>query len=487
MTANARYSHASLSLRCLIAALGPPASRTVLLEAVLEEKPSDLAERILRCGAKVVLFSVHIWNTELLTETAALLRRLRPDLRLVAGGPEVSHNPASHPIFEWVDHMVCGEGEETVGPLTEALLSGKDAFQKIIVAPPADLSAVPLPYDLYTDEDLRHRVLYMETSRGCPLGCEFCLSSLDTKVRCYPEEKIIQALETLWQRGARQFKFIDRALHLGATDALFDFFEPRANDGLFLHFELIPDRLSARLLNRLRAFPKGAVQVEAGIQTLNEAVSARISRKQNNEKALATLRTLRETTGVHIHADLVIGLPGENLESFAAGFDTLYRLGLHEIQVGILKRLRGAPIARHDAEWKMVYNPRPPYDILETADIDFETMQSLKRFAKFFDLVCNRGNFRALVPRLIGDASPFAQLSRLSARLYEQTGRTHGIALGRLASLLETYAVEVAGIPAEEAADLMLESFRLAGRGTGRRGTVSPGPSRLPSRQNRHL
>ena len=161
---------------------------------------------------------------------------------------------------------------------------------------------------------------------------------------------------------------------------------------------MIPDRLPESLREIIARFPPGALQFEVGIQTFNEEVGGSIKRRQNYERLDDNFRFLRSETGVHIHADLIAGLPGETLESFAAGFDRLIALGPQEIQVGILKRLRGTPIVRHDAEWQMVYNPHPPYEILQNKLIDFATMQRLRRFARYWDLVGNSGNFIETTP-----------------------------------------------------------------------------------------
>ena len=168
---------------------------------------------------------------------------------------------------------------------------------------------------------------------------------------------------------------------------------------------MIPDRLPESLREIIARFPPGALQFEVGIQTFNEEVSQLISRRQNYEKLADNFHFLRRETGVHIHADLIVGLPGETLESFAAGFDRLIALGPQEIQVGILKRLRGTPIVRHDAEWQMVYNPHPPYEILQNKLIDFATMQRLRRFARYWDLVGNSGNFIETTPLIWSKSS----------------------------------------------------------------------------------
>ena len=160
--------------------------------------------------------------------------------------------------------------------------------------------------------------------------------------------------------------------------------------------------------------PSGALQFEVGIQTFNETVGQLIARRQNYARLEENLTFLRRQTGVHVHADLIAGLPGETLESFAAGFDRLIGLGPQEIQVGILKRLRGTPIVRHDTEWQMVYNPHPPYEILRNKLIDFATLQKLRRFARYWDLVGNSGNFVETAPLIwSGGALPFAAFMRI--------------------------------------------------------------------------
>src|SRR5204862_5652188 len=182
-------------------------------------------------------------------------------------------------------------------------------------------------------------------------------------------------------------------LNLNVSRALLQFFLERYEAGMFFHFEMVPDRLPEPLREVIAKFPAGALQFEVGIQTFNEATGALIKRRQNFIRLEDNFRFLRGETGVHIHADLIVGLPGESVESFAAGFDRLIALGPQEIQVGILKRLRGTPIVRHDAEWQMAYNPHPPYEILQNKLIDFATMQKLKRFARYWELVGNSGNF----------------------------------------------------------------------------------------------
>jgi radical SAM superfamily enzyme YgiQ (UPF0313 family) len=203
---------------------------------------------------------------------------------------------------------------------------------------------------------------------------------------------------------------VDRTfnLNVNTSKAILEFFLERYKPGHFFHFEMVPDRLPEPLREVIAKFPAGALQFEVGIQTFNDEVGNLIKRRQNYERLAENFRFLRNQTGVHIHADLIAGLPGESLESFATGFDRLIALFPQEIQVGILKRLRGTPIVHHDADWQMIYNPHPPYEILQTKLLDFSMLQKLRRFSRYWDLVGNSGNFVEATPLIWrGQASPF--------------------------------------------------------------------------------
>jgi hypothetical protein len=201
-----------------------------------------------------------------------------------------------------------------------------------------------------------------------------------------------------------------------------------------------------------------------GVQTFNEQVSRFISRRQDNAKLADNFHFLRQETGVHIHADLIVGLPGETLESFAAGFDRLIALGPQEIQVGILKRLRGTPIIRHDADWQMIYNPHPPYEILGNKLIDFATMQRLRRFARYWDLAGNSGNFVESTPLIWKSGTPFATFLRFSDWLHARTGRTDSIALVRLMELLFEFLTVELKLESKSTAQAMWRDYQRGGR-----------------------
>ena len=469
-TINAKYIHASFGLRCLAANLGDLRDRAGLIEFDLTQRPLDIAEAILARQPRIVGLGVYIWNATETTEVVSILKQLQPDLIVIVGGPEVSFETDRQEIVRLADYVITGEADLTFAEVCRGLFAGHAPAEKLIPSPVPALEKLASPYALYTDDDIAHRVLYVEASRGCPFTCEFCLSSLDIPVRQFPLAPFLADLGALLGRGVNQFKFVDRTfnLNIASSQAILEFFLARLRPGLFVHFEMIPDRLPEALREIIARFPRGTLQFEVGIQTFDEATAKNISRRQNLDRLADNFRFLRSRTGVHVHADLIAGLPGESLESFAAGFDRLVALGPQEIQVGILKRLRGTPIIRHDREWEMVYHSSPPYEILRNKLIDFETLQKIRRFSRFWDLVANSGNFLEATPLLWScnpeTQSPFAGFQRFTEWLYARHGRRHAIALPALAESIFKYLVQELHQPEAEMARVLWRDWQRGGR-----------------------
>ncbi len=495
-TLNARYIHSAFGLRYLKANMGELEGRTRIMEFTLERRPIDIVEQILATAPRIVGFGVYIWNIEQTTQVVAMLKRLAPQLTLVLGGPNISFEQEKQPISQFADYIITGQADLRFAQLCREILGGEAPRQKIIAAPPPRLDEIALPYHLYSDEDIAQRVIYVEASRGCPFKCEFCISALDKTARPFEAERFFTAMEQLHRRGVRHFKFVDRTfnLNVAASSAILEFFLQRMDDDLFLHFEVIPDRLPDKLKAILRRFPPGSLQLEIGVQTFNPAVQQLISRKQDDAKTEENLRWIRSQTQAHIHADLIAGLPGEDLSSFARGFDRLVALDPHEIQLGILKRLPGTPIIRHTEAYEMVYNPYPPYNILSTGAIDFQTMQAISRFARYWDMIANSGRFRASRPLLLADR-PFERFMALSQALFERTGQTHQIALKRLFELVHQIGVETLGIDPAELGQTLWRDYQTAGlkgrpqflqEGATPTGTRRPRPANIAARQGRH-
>jgi len=489
-TLNARYTHASLGLRYLLANMGPLAGQTRIQEFVIGAKTSDLVERILAHSPRIVGFGVYIWNVEETTRLVALLKRVAPQVTIVLGGPEVSHETNEQEIVKLADYVVTGWGDVTFPKLCGEILNGPKPLMKVHAGVQPPMAEIALPYSLYSDDDIAHRTLYVEASRGCPFKCEFCLSSLDKTAWPFPIEEFLAEMESLYARGARLFKFVDRTFNLNVKTSLrimqffLDKIEAAPNDPVYAHFELVPDHLPEALKESIAKFPPGALQFEIGIQSFNPEVQALVSRRQDNAKAADNIRWLTERSSTHLHVDLIAGLPGEDVASFARGFDQLVGLGAQEIQFGILKRLRGTPIIRHTEPFGMVYDPYPPYTVLATNKIDFPAMQRLVRFARYWDLVANSGRFAHTTRVLLADA-PFENFMAFSDWIYSRTDATHRIALEKLAKLVQEW-LELRGMTRSDAAALIASDY------AGKVDTPAPKPAAAttpvaPMRQVRHL
>jgi radical SAM superfamily enzyme YgiQ (UPF0313 family) len=494
-TLNARYSHAALGLRYLLANLGELQAQTEIAEFVVTDPPEDVVERLLARAPRIVGLGVYIWNAEASLKVAGLLKRVAPEVLLVLGGPEVSHETGEQAIAALADHVIAGPADLAFAELCRQLLRGERA-PRLIQAEPPPLDRLALPYRHYGEDDIAHRVLYVEASRGCPFTCEFCLSALDKTAKPFPLERFLEEMHALYARGARRFKFVDRTFNLNPriSLAILEFFLERLDERLFLHFEMIPDHLPERLKQAIAQFPPGSLQLEIGIQTFDGEVQARIGRRQDNAKTEANLRWLRQHSHAHLHTDLILGLPGEDLATFGASFDRLVALDPHEIQVGILKRLRGAPIARHSAAYDLRYSPAPPYTVLSSDRLSFAELQRMGRFARYWDLIGNSGRFVRARRLLLGEA-PFGRFLGFSDWLYATLGRTHQIAADRLYDLVHLWLIEH-GTPADQASEVLARDFRDSGmrsvpaflQHTPQPRAGNPPPrSATPARQLRHV
>jgi len=479
-TLNAKYIHASLGLRCLLANMDLHGgeglrAQTVLREFVIAQRPTQIVEDLLALEPKVIGLGIYIWNVVETTQVVRLLKALRPDVKIVLGGPEVSFEVEQQEICRLADHVVTGWGDVSFPKLCRALLKlpggGPQPLMKVIAGVQPPLAELAMPYSEYTAQDLAKRLLYVEASRGCPFKCEFCLSSLDKTAWAFDLDLFMAEVEALYRRGARNFKFVDRTFNLKIDNSvrILQFFLDRIVENssehpdVFVHFEVVPDSLPDRLKMLIAQFPSGALQFEVGIQSFNPEVQQRVSRKQDNEKTADNLRWLVNESRAHVHADLIFGLPGETLASFADGFDRLYALGPHEIQFGILKRLRGTPITRHTAEFAMVYDPQTPYTILQNSTVDFATLQRVNRFARYWDMVANSGRFSKVLSLLLQPASAFNHFMAFSDWLWRTSGKTHEFAYEKLVDLLHDHLIEQRALASTEVRSALLADYLASG------------------------
>ena len=458
-TFNARYLHTSIGLRYIYANLKEFRDSAKIIEFVINSSVEDAVEQVLKERPKIVGIGAYIWNAIEVGDFIKILKKVAPYIVVIVGGPEASYFP--HRVdFSKADFFIQGEGDVAFYELCRDIYDKNPPKTKMIRAGMVDLSKIELPYRFYSDEDVANRYIYVEASRGCPYSCEFCLSSLDKKVRNLDIDRFLGELQILWDRGVRSFKFIDRTFNQGIDRAnrFMDFFLSK-EPPYFIHFEVVPDNFPNSLKERIKLFPPASLQLEVGIQTLDSEVSNRIYRQLNIEKIQKNLNFLESETKAHLHVDLIVGLPGESLKGFSRNLDRLHSMAKCEIQIGILKKLSGTTIDRHDEIYGMKYSDKPPYDILQNDLISYEMMQKMKRFARFWDLVYNSGNFKKSVTYLFVEGRVYDGFFAFSEWIYNQTQSTWQISLDRLAKLLYDYILEMKYADKEELREAMTEDL----------------------------
>jgi len=440
-TINAKWIHPSLALRLLKANLGALEDRCEIIEFALRQPLCEKVNPLLAARPLILGISVSIWNHLASLELLCELEKSRVGQKpvIVLGGPEVSYLPQEAEIFRYADYVICGEGEDAFRTLCEDILAGghrSGETAKFIHAENIDISKIKSAYHLYTDEDVTKKLIYVEASRGCPFNCEFCLSAVksgeDNKVREFPLEPFLAQMDELILRGVKTYKFLDRTFNININRALgiMEFFLEKINhkNEFVVHFEMVPSLFPPALRKTLSRFPPGSLRIETGIQTLNPEVAARINRAGYQQKELDAIRFLREKTNAIIHADLIAGLPGEDIASFGRGFDRLLAcLALHEtdnmeIQTGILKLLPGTPISRHNGTFGMVYDSLPPYEVRETSAISAADIMRIKNFARFWEIIVNRKLIKFDLNKFT-----FEKFLSLSDSLYAHFNKNWGI------------------------------------------------------------
>ncbi|WP_457743850.1 DUF4080 domain-containing protein [Sulfurimonas sp.] len=467
-TLNSRFTHSAIGLRYIYANMQELQENTQILEFSINDAVQTIAEKLLVHSPDIIGLGVYIWNASEIHELIHIIKKVSPHTTIILGGPEVTYLPF-RVNFDDADYIIQGEGDLAFYELCNKILNAVESEHIIKMTAP-NLKEIELPYKYYTDDDIKNRYIYVEVSRGCPFECEFCLSSMDERVRAFNLDEVLEEFQILWERGARNFKFVDRTFNLNMKTAnkILDFFLEK-EPPYFAHFEVIPDHFPASLREKIKSFPHGALQLEIGIQTLNPEIANNVSRQLKLDKIEDNIRFLENETTAHIHLDLIVGLPGETLESFGKNLDKLMQMSSCEIQIGILKKLSGTHISRHDITYEMTYSDIPPYDILRNKQLTFLDIQIMKRFARFWDLFYNSGNFKNSVTLLWKDDTNmpkvFDNFYAFGLWIYEQTDSTWKISLQRQGELLFTYLNEIKKLNPEYIAKSMLEDMmKIKGR-----------------------
>ena len=393
-----------------------------IAEYTVNDRYEDILFDLIGKNADVIGMSVYIWNAQICLSLLEDLRRLHPsgDLILFAGGPEADTNPETY--LDSCDFVLTGEGEYSFSRLCAAL-SGADSscLSGIVLAdslPGAvfrkegkicyssagpsvpEIENMPFLYD--GTEDFSNRIIYYESSRGCPFRCTYCLSSAAAPVRFRKLETVLKELQFFLDRNVSLVKFVDRTFNADAARAreIWTYIRDHDNHTTCFHFEIGADLLREEDLSLLRSLRPGLIQLEIGIQSANPKTLSAIRRTADNEKIFHAVRTLAEPQNIALHTDLIAGLPYEDYSSFANSFDLVYALRAHQFQLGFLKVLAGTEMKCHEADYGLISSSRPPYTVIATNWLAAAEIDRLRGIADMVDIFWNSGLFRHALPYL---------------------------------------------------------------------------------------
>ena len=448
-TLNSKFSHTSLSLRLLRESCRPVIAEDdelILAEYTINDQPHQLLQRLYELKGDIYAFSCYIWNSRLIRQLIQELSCLRPETILIMGGPEAAWQQAElMNELSGVDFILAGEGELNLPPLLAGLSAGcdreelcsrisgiawRDTDGKIRIDPAVDLDMDASWPFAYTEDELRQlsdRILYYESSRGCPFGCTYCMSSRDRRVRNRDITKVFTELNQFMAADVKLVKFVDRTFNCD-SDRAFEIWQYLikccGENGCRtrFHFEIAADLLDDKAIDLLKTAPEGLFQFEIGVQTCSQEVLRQINRACDLDKLFLRCRQLREKGLIHQHLDLIAGLPGDDLEQMSASFDQVISLDPHMLQLGFLKVLPGSIISDQAQERGMLWRSSPPYEILRSDGMSFDDLLLLKRIENQLDRYYNNESFTLTISYLLMMADSAFSLFAAFAEVYCQLG-----------------------------------------------------------------
>jgi anaerobic magnesium-protoporphyrin IX monomethyl ester cyclase len=425
-TLNAKYIHTSLSIRYL-KAYAAPEFEVALAEYTIKDPIMNIVGDLHSKKPDIIGFSCYIWNIEETIKVIQMLKKINPELLIILGGPEVTYD-----VSEWMkkipeaDFIVIGEGETTFKKLLTALHGDKDyskvsgiayrADGKTVIHPQAeklDLKDLPSPFRFVEDiPHLSKRVTYVETSRGCPFNCQFCLSSIEVGVRYFDREKVKEDIRYLMKNGAKTIKFVDRTFNISRSYAMemFQFLIDEHLPGTVFQFEITADIMRPEVIQFLNDHaPSGLFRFEIGVQSTNDYTNELVMRKQNFEKLKRTVTMVKEGEKIDQHLDLIAGLPEEDYQSFRKTFNDVFALRPEELQLGFLKMLRGTGLRIRAKDHNYIFSDHSPYEILGNNVLSFDDIVRIKQVEDVLEKYWNNHRMDRTVEFLVNKAfsSPF--------------------------------------------------------------------------------
>lgn len=410
-TLNSKFIHSSLALRYLKAYGEAHGQAYDIVEYTINMPVLHILSDITEHDIDILGFACYIWNIEMTLHVVDMVKSVRPDIKIVLGGPEVSFT--ADELLERcpnIDYIVQGEGEEAFHALVTALQLGNDGLDPVIpgvrgrrdgsilgsaeAVEVRDLSTIPFPYTEEDMEDLEHKIIYYESSRGCPFSCQYCLSGNKNTVRFFPQERTLEELQWFIDHGVKQVKFVDRTFNCAPHHhrPLMEFMRDSDTDMNF-HLEMEPELMTEWETNILCETPPGRIQIEVGVQSTHKKTLDAINRYNDWPYIQKSIRPIIQAGRTHVHMDLIVGLPHEDFNRFGQSFNDLFSLQPHALQIGFLKLLKGSGVRRM-REYKYVADPLAPYEVLSTHVLPYDDVRFLKYFEDVFERFYNSERFR---------------------------------------------------------------------------------------------
>ena len=410
-TLNSKFIHSSLALRYLKAYGEAHGQAYDIVEYTINMPVLHILSDITEHDIDVLGFACYIWNIEMTLHVVDMVKSVRPDIKIVLGGPEVSFT--ADELLERcpnIDYIVQGEGEEAFHALVTALQLGNDGLNPVIpgvrgrrdgsilgsaeAVEVHDLSTIPFPYTEEDMDDLEHKIIYYESSRGCPFSCQYCLSGNKNTVRFFPQERTLQELQWFIDHGVKQVKFVDRTFNCAPKHhrPLMEFMRDTETD-MNYHLEMEPELMTEWETNILCETPPGRIQIEVGVQSTHKKTLDAINRYNDWPYIQKSIRPIIQAGRTHVHMDLIVGLPHEDFNRFGQSFNDLFSLQPHALQIGFLKLLKGSGVRRM-REYKYVADPLAPYEVLSTHVLPYDDVRFLKYLEDVFERFYNSERFR---------------------------------------------------------------------------------------------
>lgn len=393
---NAKYIHSNYAIRCLRAYLESYTPfRAEIAEYTINHSLELILQELYERKPDILGFSCYIWNIEYVRELTKELKKLLPGIMIVWGGPEVSYHPETDRDCK-ADCVICGEGEKAFAELVRQRARG-ETCAAVVTGIPTELDEIPF---VYSDEaELAHRILYYESSRGCPFQCQYCLSSIDKHIRFLSMERTLTDLDCFLRRKVPQVKLIDRTFNCDKqrAKAIWQYLIDHDNGITNFHFEIAGELLDKESLDILSKARPHHFQLEIGVQSTNPRTLSAVKRNSDLPLLFSRVKELRKSDRVHLHLDLIAGLPYEDLKSFARSFDEVYRLRPHQLQLGFLKVLKGSGMERLQSEFGILCRDKPPYEVLQTSWLSYEDILRLKGIEDMVERYYNSGRYQACI------------------------------------------------------------------------------------------